>query len=139
MNIFPDATVIVTFILVWVLVIILSRVFFQPVGRILAARQSRLDRAKAETDKALAAAQEDLRRIEERLKEARAASEAIWDRAESESLREKSRMAQELQSETRAQVEKARQDLEREVERLKKELDAQTERLAGNIERRILS
>ncbi len=138
MNIFPDATVIVTFVLVWVLVLILSRVFFKPVGRILAERQARLDQAKAETDRALAAAQEDLQRIEDRMKEARAASDAIWDQAESESLKEKSRIVQELQAETRAQVEKARRDLEHEVERLKKELDAQTERLAGDIERRIL-
>ncbi len=138
MNIFPDATVIVTFVLVWVLVLILSRVFFKPVGRILAERQARLDQAKAETDRALAAAQEDLQRIEDRMKEARAASDAIWDQAESESLKEKSRIVQDLQAETRAQVEKARRDLEHEVERLKKELDAQTERLAGDIERRIL-
>jgi F-type H+-transporting ATPase subunit b len=139
LNIVPDATVLITFALVWILALILARVFFKPVGRILAERQARLDQAKAETDQALAAAQEDLRRIEERLKEARAASDAIWDRAESESLKEKSRIIQDLQSETRAQVEKARQDLEREVERLKKELDAQTERLAGDIERRILN
>ncbi len=139
MSIFPDATVIVTFALVWILVLILSRVFFKPVGRILAERQARLDQAKAETDQARAAAQEDLRRIEERLKEARAASDALWDRAESESLKEKSRIVQDLQAETRAQVEKARQDLEREVERLKEQLAAQTERLAGDIERRILN
>ena len=139
MSIFPDATVLVTFVLVWVLVLVLSRVFFKPVGRILAERQARLDEAKAETDKALAAAREDLRRIEERMKEARAASDAIWDQAESQSLKEKSRIIQDLQAETRAQVEKAKQDLEREVERLKKELDAKTGQLAGEIERRILN
>lgn len=138
MNIVPDATVLITFALVWVLVLILSRVFFKPVGRILAERQARLDEARAEADKALAAAQEDLRRIEERLKEARAASDAIWDQAESQSLKEKSRILQDLQAETRAQVEKARRELEREVERLKKELDAKTGQLAGEIERRIL-
>ena len=139
MSIFPDATVLVTFVLVWVLVLVLSRVFFKPVGRILAERQARLDEAKAQTDKALAAAREDLRRIEERMKEARAASDAIWDQAESQSLKEKSRIIQDLQAETRAQVEKAKQDLEREVERLKKELDAKTGQLAGEIERRILN
>jgi len=139
LSIFPDATVLVTFVLVWVLVLVLSRVFFKPVGRILAERQARLDEAKAETDKALAAAREDLRRIEERMKEARAASDAIWDQAESQSLKEKSRIIQDLQAETRAQVEKAKQDLEREVERLKKELDAKTGQLAGEIERRILN
>jgi len=138
LNIFPDATVLVTFVLVWLLVLILSRTFFKPVGRVLAERQARLDRAKAETDQALAAAQDDLRRIEDRLKEARAASDAIWDRTESESLKEKSRIIQDLQAETRAQVENARRDLDREVARLKKELDSQTERLAGDIERRIL-
>jgi F-type H+-transporting ATPase subunit b len=139
LSIFPDATVLVTFVLVWVLVLVLSRVFFKPVGRILSERQARLDEAKAQTDKALAAAREDLRRIEERMKEAKAASDAIWDQAESQSLKEKSRIIQDLQAETRAQVEKAKQDLEREVERLKKELDATTGQLAGEIERRILN
>jgi F-type H+-transporting ATPase subunit b len=139
LTLLPDATVFVTFVLVWILVLILSRVFFKPVGRILGERASRIESAKSETEKTLAAYEQDLRRIEEGLKEARAASAEIWEQAETEALNEKSRLIQELQAECRAQVEKARQELGQQVERLKRELDARTGEFSEEIERRILN
>ena len=53
MSIIPDATVFVTFAILCVLVLVLSRVFFKPVGRVLDERAAGLDRAKAETERAL--------------------------------------------------------------------------------------
>ncbi|HYA48109.1 MAG TPA: hypothetical protein VEG35_00295 [Burkholderiales bacterium] len=134
-----DASVLITFAVVWLLVIVLSRVFFKPLGRVLGERADRLEKAKRETDATLAGYEEDLRKIEERLKEARAASDALWEQAESQALKEKSRLIQEVQTETRAQVEKARRELEREVERLKKELDARSGELSEDIERRVMN
>lgn len=139
MNIVPDATVLVTFALVWILVLVLSRVFFKPVGRILDERAARIESAKAETAKILAAYEDDLRRIEEGLKEARAAAAGIREQAELEALQEKSRLLQEIQAECRAQVEKAKAELVRRVEELKKELDARSGELSEDIERRILN
>lgn len=139
MNIVPDATVLITFALVWILVLVLARVFFKPVGRILGERASRIEKAKAEAETALAATEEDLRLVEEGLRKARAASAEIWEEAEREALKEKSRLIQEVQAECRVQVEKAKQELARHVELLKKELDSGTERMADDIERRILN
>jgi F-type H+-transporting ATPase subunit b len=134
-----NATVLVTFVLVWILVFVLSKVFFKPVRRILDERSARLEKAKAETQAALDAYGKGLREVEEKLKKARAASAEIWDRAELEALKEKSRMVQDLQAESRSQVEKAKQELERHVERLKKDIDARTDEIAADIERRILN
>jgi F-type H+-transporting ATPase subunit b len=139
LNIVPDATVLITFALVWILVLVLSRVFFKPVGRIIGERASRIEKAKAETEKTLAAYEQDLRRIEEGLKEARAASTGIREQAELEALKEKARLLQEIQAECRAQVDKAKVELGQRVEKLKRELDATTEELAADIERRILN
>ncbi len=139
MSIIPDATVFITFAVLCVLVLILSRVFFKPVGRVLDERKAGLEKAKAETEQALAASEEDLRRVEERLKEARAASEALWEQAETQALKDKTRLIQELQAETRAQMEKAKLELEKEVERLKKEIDARSGDLSRDIEKRILN
>lgn len=139
MNIVPDATVLVTFALVWILVIVLSRVFFKPVGRILGERASRLDKAKEETDKMLAAYEQDLKRIEENLKEARAAAVGIREQAELEALKEKSRLLQEVQAECRAQVEKAKAELAQRVSELKKDLDARSGELSKEIERRVMN
>jgi F-type H+-transporting ATPase subunit b len=139
LNIVPDATVFVTFALVWILVLVLSRVFFKPVRRILDERASRIEKAKAETEKTLAAYEQDLRRIEDGLKEARASAAGIREQAELEALKEKSRLLQEIQVECRAQVDKAKAELDQRVETLKKELDRTTEELSGDIERRILN
>jgi F-type H+-transporting ATPase subunit b len=139
LNIFPDASVLVTFALVWILVLVLSKVFFKPVSRIVGERTAGIEQAKAETEKTLAAYEEDLRRIEEKLKDARAVSEEIWEQAENHALGERTRLIQELQVETRAQVEKAKQELEREVEELKRKLDARSVEFSEDIERRILN
>jgi len=133
-----NATAIVIFIIVWILVLVLTRLFFKPVLRILDERSGRIDRDKAAADEALEAANRDLRRVEEGLKEARAAAEAIRTTAETEALKEKSRLVREVQAEGRAEVEKAKQELLRETETLKKELDARTSEIAKTIEKRIL-
>ena len=139
MNIVPDATVLITFALVWILVLILSRVFFKPVERILGERASRIEKAKAEAETALAATEEDLRLVEDRLRKARAASAEIWEEAEREALKEKGRLVQEVQAECRAQVEKAKWEIGEEVGRLKKALDSRIGEMAEEIERRVLN
>lgn len=133
-----DATVIVVFALVWILVLVLTRVFFKPVLRILDERAARIARDKAAASESREAYERDLRRVEEGLKEARAAAEAIRSEAEGEALKEKSRLVREVQAEGRAEVERAKAELIRETDNLKKELDKRTAEIADSIEKRIL-
>jgi F-type H+-transporting ATPase subunit b len=133
-----DATALVVFALVWVLVIVLTRIFFKPILRILDERAGRIAKDKAAADEARKAYEADLKRIEDGLKEARAAAEAIRNAAETEALKDKSRLVREVQAEGRAEVERAKAELLREVETLKKELDKHTEEIAESIEKRIL-
>lgn len=133
-----NGTAIVVFVVVWILVLVLTRIFFKPVLRILDERSGRIAGDKAAADEALEATNRDLRRVEEGLKEARAAAEAIRKTAETEALNGKSRLVREVQAEGRAEVEKAKEELLREMETLKKELDARTAEIAETIEKRIL-
>jgi F-type H+-transporting ATPase subunit b len=133
-----DATALVIFALVWVLVIILTRVFFKPLSRILDKRQAQLNRDREEAARALEAYERELQRVEEALKQAKAEAAALREKAEVEALREKSRMTAELQAESRAQLEKAREDLRRQVEQLKRELDGRVAEIAAEIEKRML-
>jgi len=133
-----NATAIVVFLVVWILVLVLTRVFFKPILRILDERSGRIARDKTATKEALEATNRDLRRVEEGLKEARAAADAIRTTAETEALKEKSRLVREVQAEGRAEVEKAKEELLREMETLKKELEARTAEIAETIEKRIL-
>ena len=133
-----DATALIVFAVVWILVLILTRIFFKPVLRILDERAARIARDKAAEDGARGASDADLKRIEEGLKEARAAAEAIRSAAEADALKDKSRLVREVQAEGRAEVEKAKAELLREMDALKKDLDKRSEEIAATIEKRIL-
>jgi F-type H+-transporting ATPase subunit b len=133
-----NATALIVFAIVWILVIVLTRVFFKPILRILDERAARIARDKAGADGALKAYEDDLKRIEEGLKEARAAADGIRSAAETEALKDKSRLVREVQAEGRAEVEKAKAELRRETETLKSDLDKRTEEIAATIEKRVL-
>jgi F-type H+-transporting ATPase subunit b len=133
-----NATALVVFAVVWILVIVLTRIFFKPILRILDERAARIARHKAAAADAQGSSERDLRRLEDGLKEARAAAETVRSTAETEALKEKNRLVREVQAEGRAEVEKAKQELIREIEALKKDLDKHTEEIAETIEKRIL-
>jgi len=134
-----DLTFAVIFLLVWVLVLILSRVFFKPVGRMMEERGSRSRENKEAARKALDALTQDLRKIEEDLKEAKAASDKIRESLEIEALKERTRLLSDLHAESRRQVEKAREEINGEIGRLKSELAGEVERLSGEVERKVLN
>jgi F-type H+-transporting ATPase subunit b len=134
-----DASAIVIFAIVWVLVLVLGKIFFKPITRILDARARRMARDQAAASEALEAYDRDLRRIEESLKEARAAADGIREKAELEALKEKSRLVREVQAAGRAEVEKAKEELARQVEVLKAELETRSGEFAEKIEKRILN
>ena len=133
-----DASFIAVFLIVWILVAVLSKVFFKPVMKLISERNARI---KADVDgarNALTVAEQDLQEIEARLKAARADAAMIREAAEAEGLKDKDRMLAELGEDCRAQVLKAKQELERESARLKEELQSQTELLSEKIEERLL-
>ncbi|MCJ7588162.1 MAG: ATP synthase F0 subunit B [Candidatus Aminicenantes bacterium] len=133
-----DASFIAVFLIVWILVAVLSKVFFKPVLKLISERNARI---KADVDGArnsLAVAEQDLQEIEARLKAARSASAVVREAAEAEALKDKARMLDELREDCRAQVLKAKQELGRETARLKEELRSQTELLSEKIEERLL-
>jgi F-type H+-transporting ATPase subunit b len=133
-----NVTALIVFAVVWVLVLVLTRIFFKPILRILDERAGRIAKDEAAASASRESYETDLRRVEEGLKEARAAAEAIRSSAETEALKEKSRLVREVQAEGRAEVEKAKEELLREMDALKKELDKRTAEIAETIEKRVL-
>ena len=133
-----NVTALIVFAVVWVLVLVLTRIFFKPILRILDERAGRIAKDEAAASASRESYETDLRRVEEGLKEARAAAEAIRSSAETEALKEKSRLVREVQAEGRAEVEKAKEELLREMDALKKELDRRTAEIAETIEKRVL-
>ncbi len=132
-----DLTFIVIFFLVWVLVLVLTRVFFKPVGRILEKRQNRESADRKAAREALGACERDLRRIEEEIKEARASSERLREELEAQALGEKARLISEVQVDARGRIDKAKAEIEDQVRRLKDQLEGEAGRLADSIEKKV--
>lgn len=132
-----DLTFIVIFLLVWSLVIVLTRVFFKPVGRIMEKRRDRESADRNAAREALEAGERDLRRIEDEIKEARASSERLREELEAQALGEKARLISEVQADARDRIEKAKAEIEEQVRRLKDQLEGEVGRLADSIEKKV--
>ena len=132
-----DLTFIVIFLLVWILVLVLTRVFFKPVGRILEKRRDRESGDREAARAALEAGERDLRRIEDELREARASSERLREELEAKALGEKAKLLADVQADARDRIDKAKAELEDQVRRLKDQLEGETARLAESIEKKV--
>ena len=133
-----DGTALIVFLLVWILVLALYRIFFKPLKKVMDNRESEIQENKKATRKTLETYEENLRKVEESLREARTASARIKENLELEALKEKSRILAELSAEHRDRLDKAREELAGQIDKLKKELDEEAARLADKIEEKLL-
>ena len=134
-----DLSVIVIFVIVWGLVIVLTRVYFKPVGRVMKKRDGRIKQDQDATQEALDKNSKTLEKIEHDLKAAKASAREIREKWEREAQREKERLIDEVSQECRSQVQKAQEELNQNVERLKKDLEPKSQDLADRIEKRLLN
>lgn len=134
-----DANVIVVFLIVWILVFLLSKLFFGRLRRIRDEREKGIAENKRAHEEALRKWEASLREVEASIKQARADAESTRESLAAEALWEKGRLVSEISRECRAQVDKARADLEQVVEELKTKLEGEAADLAERIERKLLS
>jgi F-type H+-transporting ATPase subunit b len=134
-----DATVIVTFLLIWILVLILTRVFFKPIKKVMDERETRLKDDRTAAQSSLEEAARKFQGIDAELKSVRLAAEKARGEIEVEALRGKTRLLAEAGATAKSEIEKARSAFEAEVARLKEELRAEAAPLAERIEKKLLS
>jgi len=133
-----DYSVIVIFIFLWVLVYALNRIFFKPVRKVMTGRETKIQKNQESRDKAINAYEQSMSEIEENLRAAKAISDKTREELEKKALQEKNRLVEEISTECRSQVEKAKKQLKKQIKSSKKELDSETEVLAERIEERLL-
>jgi F-type H+-transporting ATPase subunit b len=133
-----DMSLIVIFMIVWVLVGVLSKVYYNPVRKIMSKRDTEIEQNKRASQEALDRYETALQKIEQDMKSAKAAARSIREGLEKEAQKEKERMLQEISQECRSQVEKAKKELQEQTMSLKKELEPQSKHLAERIEKKIL-
>lgn len=133
-----DGTLVVSFLIIWILLLVLSKLFFNPVRKIMEEREAKIQDSRGACKKALETYEQNLHEIEARLKSGRAEAELIREEFEMEALKEKSRLLEEINTEYRSQMERAKTELNEAMKDLKKELKSEALILAERIEQRLL-
>lgn len=134
-----DLSVIVIFVIVWILVLVLSKVYFAPMRRIMRRRDDQIQQDQGAAQKALEKYTETLQKIEEDIAAAKISAREIREDWVREAQREKESMIEEVSQECRQQVRKAHLELDDKVERLKKELEPRSQEFAEKITKRLLN
>jgi F-type H+-transporting ATPase subunit b len=133
-----NASLIVVFLIVWVLVFVLSKLFFNPLRKVMNERKSRIEGDLQASNQAVGEYESRVKEIEDSLKSARAAASETRDLFEKEALKEKEQFIKEMSEESRAQIKEAQARIDKQVNDIKKELEAESEMLAKRIEKKIL-
>jgi F-type H+-transporting ATPase subunit b len=133
-----DATLLIVFFIVWILLFLLKKVFFNPLRNILAAREENIENNLKAIEKAKTQYDTNLQKIEDSLKAARLAAKETQEKFASNALLEKERMLSEIGQECRAKVNEAKEQLEEKVDELKKDLASESKILSEKIEKRLL-
>lgn len=133
-----DLSLIVVFIIVWVLLAVLTRLFFNPLRKVMRTRQDQMDQDKTAAEAALESFERESLKVEGQLKGAKAMAQTLREKLTEEGQKRRERMLEKTNEDCRSQVETARDQLNRQVESLKKELEAKSQSLAEQIEERLI-
>lgn len=133
-----DASLFVTFFVVWGLVFVLSKIFWKPMIKMTTERDTRLAEDREASRRGLAAYDKSLQDVAAALKAARTAADRAREDLEAEALGEKTRLLAEVAASSKDRIEKAKAQVRDEIASLKSELAAKAEGLAGEIEKRLL-
>jgi F-type H+-transporting ATPase subunit b len=133
-----DATLLIVFFIVWILLFALKKVFFNPLRNILARREENIANNLKAIEKAKTQYETNLQKIEDSLKAARLAAKETQEKFATDALLEKERMLSEIGQECRAKVNEAKEQLEEKVDELKKDLASESKILSEKIEKRLL-
>jgi F-type H+-transporting ATPase subunit b len=133
-----DASLIVVFILIWILLAVLTKIFFKPVRNVMGKRDSKISDDTTAGKKADEKYEKIIEKIEEDLKAAKNSSVQIKDRFEKEALKEKEKMLSDISSECRDRVREAQKALDKQIYDLKKKIHKESGDLAKKIEDKIL-
>lgn len=134
-----DTSLIVVFLIVWILLALLSKVFFKPLQKVMREREKKIRGNNQSAHEALEKQEEILRKIEEDLKAAKEASLALRGGFEKEAWKEKERMLAEVAKECRKQVERSKKTVGKQVKELKKELEEKAQDYAETLARKLLN
>lgn len=134
-----DASLLVVFFIVWILVFALTKLFFTPLKKVIKDRQDGIERNRAAGEKSMEKVRLTVEKIEEELKAAKVQSQKMKENFEKKALEERERLLAGVSEEWRGEIDKAKKKLKVDAGKLKKDLEPEAFRLAETIEEKFLS
>ncbi len=133
-----DISSVVIFAMVWLLLFVLKKVFFNPLQKVRAERDALINQNKMAAAKSQEDYEQTLSEIEEQIKKARMDAVASRNTLEKDAQGKREELIADVSKESKKMVEKGKADLEEQMKILFKEMEAKSETFAKNIEKRLL-
>lgn len=138
MEIFPNWTFIPVVTLLLILVFVLNRLFFRPLGRVLDERHKRIEGAQQEAEQIRAISQGRLEEFDRKMREGRRESDEHMARITAEATQERHRIVSGKKTEVEKMLGEARADIQKRTEDAREKLLALRDKFAVLIASRIL-
>ena len=133
-----DISLFVIFAIVWILLFVLKKIFFNPLQKVRAERDALIHQNKSAAAKSQEDYERTLSEIEEQMKKARLDAITSRNSLEKEAQKQRDELIDDVSKESRKMVEKGKSDLDEKMKKLFEEMEVKSEILAKNIEKRLL-
>lgn len=133
-----DISSVVIFAIIWILLFVLKKVFFNPMQKVRSERETLINQNKMAAAKSQEDYEQTLSEIEEQIKKVRMDALASRNTFEKEAQEKREELIADVSKESKKMVEKGKADLEEQMKILFKEMEAKSEIFAKNIEKRLL-
>ena len=133
-----DISTVVIFAIIWILLFVLKKVFFNPLQKVRAERDALINQNKMAAAKSKEDYEQTLSEIEEQIKKARMDAVDSRNKLEKDAQEKREELIADVSKESKKMVEKGKADLEEQMKILFKEMEAKSETFAKNIEKRLL-
>lgn len=133
-----DISLFVIFAIVWILLFVLKKIFFNPLQKVRAERDALINQNKLAAEKSQEDYEHTLSEIEEQMKKARMDATTSRNTLEKDAQKKREELIADVSKESKKMVEKGKADMEEQMKILFKEMEVKSETLAKNIEKRLL-
>ena len=134
----PDGSLVFVLILFIILVFVLNRILFRPIGRVLDERQTLTEGATNEARAARRTYDSRLAEYEATIRQARAESYKRSEQERASAVEERRQLIDEAKLHAHQQIERAKQEIEEQVVLARAALESESRQIAERISRTVL-
>ena len=134
----PDGSLVFVLVLFLILVFVLNRILFRPIGRVLDERQTLTEGAANEARAARQSYETRLAEYEATIRQARAESYKRSEQERAAAVEERRHLIDDAKQHTHEQIERAKREIEQQVVQARVALESESRQIAERISRTVL-